>query len=67
MLQAAVLDPFLVMITTLEATQKPTSNLVKPFVGKMIDRLDAERSTVTTYRGVKEVIKVCALLAYSTM
>lgn len=56
---AAILQPLQVLVSVLEATKTPTSNLVKPFVGKMIDRLDMEKNVTTTYRGKKEVIRVC--------
>ena len=55
---AAMLKPLKFLVEVLGATKKPTSNLVKPFVGKMIDRLDADKSIVTYYRGKKETIKV---------
>ena len=55
---AAILSPVKVLLSTLEAGNYPTSNLVKPYIGKMIDRLEPHKSTSTTYRGEKEVIKV---------
>ena len=55
---AAVLGPVKVLIATLEASTYPTSNLVKPYIGKMIDRLSSTKSTSTDYRGIVEVIKV---------
>jgi hypothetical protein len=55
---ATVLQPVQQLIATLEGSKYPTSNLVKPYVGKMIDRLAPERTTTTTYRGKKEIIKV---------
>ena len=57
-MQAVVLSPFLVLLGVLEATQKPTSNLVKPYVGKMIDRLEEGKSSSSSYRGRKETVKV---------
>jgi hypothetical protein len=48
---AAVLQPVQQLIATLEGGNYPTSNLVKPYVGKMIDRLARERTSTTTYRG----------------
>ena len=61
---AAMLIPLKLCCDVFEATQKPTSNLIKPFVGKMIDRLDRDKKITTEYRGRKEVIKVncCFLL-----
>ena len=55
---AAILAPVKVVIATMEASDYPTSNLVKPYVGKMIDRLSPHKSTPTDYRGRKEVVKV---------
>ena len=55
---SAVLAPVKVLIATMEASAYPTSNLVKPYIGKMIDRLSPHKSTPTDYRGRKEVIKV---------
>ena len=63
----AVLQPVQQLIATLEGGLYPTSNLVKPYVGKMIDRLEPGRSTTTMYRKIKEVIKVkcfCIHLSY---
>lgn len=61
---AAILSPVKVLLATLEAGKYPTSNLVKPYIGKMIDRLEPNKSTITMYRGYKEVIKVIMLHAY---
>lgn len=55
---AAILQPLKILVGVLEGTKAPTSNLVKPFVGKMIDRLESEKNITTHYRGKKEVIKV---------
>ena len=55
---AAVLQPCQQLIATLEGGLYPTSNLVKPYVGKMIDLLEAARTTTTMYRGRRETIKV---------
>jgi hypothetical protein len=55
---AAILAPVKVLIATMEASEYPTSNLVKPYIGKMIDRLSPLKSTPTEYRGKKEIIKV---------
>ena len=55
---AQILSPVKTLIATLEASSYPTSNLVKPYVGKMIDRLSPDKGTHTTYRDVKEHIKV---------
>ena len=55
---AAILHLALHLISTIEGGKYPTSNLVKPYVGKMIDRLAPERTTTTTYRGRKDIIKV---------
>ncbi len=55
---AAILSPVKTLISILEASAYPTSNLVKPFIGKMIDKLDPNKSTTTEYRGRKEVIRV---------
>jgi hypothetical protein len=59
---AAVLSPVKVLIATMEASEYPTSNLVKPYIGKMIDRLSPHKSTPTDYRGKKEIIKVSNLV-----
>ena len=55
---AAILSPVKTLISILEASAYPTSNLVKPFIGKMIDKLYPNKSTTTEYRGRKEVIRV---------
>ena len=55
---AAILSHVKTLIVTLEASSYPTSNLVKPYVGKMIERLSAYKGTHTTYRDVREHIKV---------
>ena len=55
---AAVLAPVKLVIATLEGSGYPTSNLVKPIIGRLIDKLDPEKSTITDYRGKKEIIKV---------
>lgn len=55
---AAILQPLQVLIAVLEATKQPTSNLVKPYVGRMIDRLDSNKNVITYYRGKKETIMV---------
>jgi len=47
---AAVLHLVQQLIATLEGGLYPTSNLVKPYVGKMIDRLEPGRTTTITYR-----------------
>ena len=44
---AVMLEPLQVLVDVLDATKKPTSNMIKPFVGKMIDRLDADKHIVT--------------------
>ena len=54
---AAVLTHVKDLLAILEATLHPTSNLVLPYIGKMIDRLETSRSTTTTYRNKKEVIR----------
>ena len=61
---ADVLHPVSQLIATLEGGLYPTSNLVKPYVEQMIDRLEPGRTTTTTYRGKKETIKV--LLFYKS-
>ena len=58
---AVVLQPVQQLLATLEGGLYPTSNLVKPYVGKMIDRLEPGRTTTTVYRGKKETIKVILL------
>jgi len=55
---ATVLQHVQQLIAMLEGGNYPTSNLVKPYVGKMIDRLTPERTTITAYRGKKEIVKV---------
>ncbi len=55
---AAILAPVKVLIAAMEASEYPTSNLVKPYIGKIIDRLSPLKSTPTDYRGRKEIIKV---------
>ena len=55
---AAILAPVKVLIASMEASEYPTSNLVKPYIGKMIDRLSPLKSTTTEYRGIKEIVKV---------
>ena len=55
---ADVLQPVQQRIATLERGKYPTSNLVKPYVGKMIHRLEPGRTTTTMYRGKKELIKL---------
>ncbi len=66
---AAVVQHVRQRIATLEGGKYPTSNLVKPYVGKMIDRLAPERTTTTTYRGKKEIIKedVCYAIELSLL
>ena len=54
---AAISAHVKVFIATMEASEYPTSNLVKPYIGKMIDRLSPLKSTSTDYRGWKEIIK----------
>ena len=56
---SAICDPVKTVIATMEATQKPTSNLVKPFLNKLIDRLENRRSITTFYRGNKEIKLHC--------
>jgi hypothetical protein len=54
-----------VLIATMEASEYPTSNLVKPYIGKMIDRLSPLKINPTDYRGTKEIRKVsCHLSPY---
>ena len=55
---ADVLHSVQQLVATLEGGLYITINLVKPYVGKMIDRLEPGRTTTTTYRGKKETIKV---------
>ena len=64
---AAVLAPVKVLIATMEASEYPTSNLVKPYIGKMIDRLSPLKSTTTEYRGIKEIIKVSIIIFHHTL
>ena len=54
---ASVLLPCRTLIAILEATKTPTNNLVLPYVGKMIDRLEPHKATVTYVSGEKEIIK----------
>jgi hypothetical protein len=54
----AILAHVKVLITPMEASAYPTSNMVKPCIGKMIDRLSPHKNTPTDYRGRKEVIQV---------
>ena len=53
----SVLLPCRTLIAILEATLTPTNNLVLPYVGKMIDRLEPHKSTVSYFSGEKETIK----------
>jgi len=55
------------LIATLEGGLDPTSNLVKPYVGKMIDRLKPGRTTTTLYRDKRETIKVIDYLFHMTI
>ena len=55
---SAILAPVKVLIATMEAFAYPTISLVKPYIGKMIDRLSLHKSTPTDYRSRKEIIKV---------
>ena len=55
---AAILNPVKVIIATLEGGAYPTSNLVKPIIGKIIDNLEPDKPTITDYGGKKEIIKV---------
>ncbi len=55
---AAILSPVKVLVAILEGGDYPTSNLIKPYIGKMIDRLYKDKSTYTDYKGKREVIKV---------
>ena len=55
---AAALHHVQQLIATLEGGLYPTSILVKPYVGKMIDRLEPGRTTTTTYRDKREIIKI---------
>ena len=60
---AAVSAPVKVLIATMEASKYSTSNLVKPYIGKLIDRLSLLKSTPTNYRGRKEFRKVSSHLS----
>ena len=55
---AAILSPVKTLISILEASAYPSRILVKPFIGKMIDKLDPNKSTITEYKGRKEIIRV---------
>ena len=49
----AILNPVKVIIATLEGGAYPTSNLVTPIIGKVIDKLEPDKPTITDYRGKK--------------
>ena len=55
---AAILSPVKILIAILRGEDYPTSNLIKSYIGKMIDRLSEDEHTNTDYRGKREVIKV---------
>jgi hypothetical protein len=61
---AVVLHHVQQLIATLEGGLYPTSNLVKPYVGKMIDRSEPGRTTTTTYHDKRETIKVIVLFLF---
>ncbi len=61
---ASVLHHVKQLIATLEGSLYPTSNLVKHYVGKMIDRSESGRTTTTTYRDKRETIKVIVFLLF---
>ena len=54
---AAILNPVKVIIATLEGGPYPTRNLVKQIIGKMVDKPEPDKPTITNYRGEK-IIKV---------
>ena len=58
---AAIFNPVKVIIATLEGGAFPMSNLVKSIIGKMINKLEPDKTTITDYRGKKEIIKVSFL------
>ena len=55
---AVIRSPVKVLLAILEGGDYPTSNLIKPYIGKMIDRLSENKPTYTDYRGRREMIKV---------
>ena len=58
---AAILNPIKVINAMLEGVAYLTSSLMKPIIGKMIDKLEPDKPTITDYRGKKEIIKVSFL------
>ena len=50
---AAILNSVKAITATLEGGACPTSNLVKPIIGKMIDKLELDKPTITDYKGSK--------------
>ncbi len=51
----AILSPVKTLRSILESFNYPTSNRAKPYIGKMIDRLDSNEQTLTNFMGKKEV------------
>ena len=55
---ATIISPVKVPTAILEDRDYPTRNLIKPYIGKMFDRLSEDKPTYTNYRGKREVTKV---------
>ena len=62
---AAILSTVKVLID-LEGGEYPTSNLIKPYIRKKIDKLFEDKPTYTNYRRKREVIQARTCFYYSS-
>ena len=54
---AAILSHVKVLIAIIEGGDYPTSNLIDPYIGKMIDTLSEDKPTYTGYKGKRAKLR----------